>query len=597
VIGIVESAEEDDMNNALNHRVRRPVAVGLLAVAALIGGTVPPGQAASPPSAGTRSVPAIQPLKPHFTQAVAHDVSAPLSILAKRAQARSWTGARVIPERGSRVAPPPPRGFTGDPAVQEKGASGARSTFPIQNFEAQSNQDNFDAYGFRVNPPDSNGDVGPTQYVEMVNLVFSVYSKTGKTKLGPTPIGALWEGFSIPDCTDPSGDPVVLYDPLANRWILTQFTTSGFSDPTLPFYNCVAVSKSGNATGRYYRYAFTTGFNFPDYPKYGVWSNSYVATTREFGPTTEYGIGVYALEKAKMLQGKPARAASFFIDGNKPRLLPLIGDGLLPADIDGSRNPPRDSAIPLLGSQDDNWSYGATSDALNVWDLRVHWSNRPTASLELADQLSVKPFDTAFPCMPDSRDCLPQPGITDPAQYLDTLATRQRLTFRLAYRNFGSYESLVTNQTVEARDHIAGVRWYEVRRNAQGAYSVFQQGTYSPNDGINRWMGSIAQDKRGNLALGYSVVNGTDIYPGIRFTGRFAGDPLGKMTLKEGIIISGSGVQTSTNSRWGDYTDMTVDPVDDCTMWYVNEYYTAASKASSSVSWLTRIASLKMPGC
>jgi len=583
------------------HHLRRPVVVGLLAITSLVGGTVPPGQAiATRPSASDQSIAvhhAAVAAQPHFTRDVAHDESAPLRTLATRYHPAPAGGVRVVPERGSRRPAPPPGRHGKDLALQNKGGA-RRTAFPIENFDGISNQDNFDVGGTRWNPPDPNGEVGRTQYVEMVNTLFAVYSKTGQTELKPTELGALWQDFPVTDCTDPSGDPVVLYDQLANRWILTQFTTSGLSDPTLPFYNCVAISKTSDATGKYYRYAFTTGFNFPDYPKYGVWSNSYVATTREFGPTIEYGIGVYAFEKAKMLQGEDARVASFYINGNNPKLLPLVGDGLLPADIDGTKEPPRGAAIPLVGSQDDDWSYGATSDALNVWDLRAHWTHQPLASLKLAKQLSVKNFDTDFPCSPDSRDCLAQPGINDPAQYLDTLATRQRVTFRLAYRNFGNYESLLTNQTVEARDHIAGARWYEVRRSPQtGRYSVTQQSTYSPDDGINRWMGSIAQDKDGNMLLGYSVVNPTNIYPGIRFTGRFAGDRPGRMTLREGIIISGSGVQTSTNSRWGDYTDMTVDPVDDCTFWYVNEYYTKASQDSSSVGWLTRIASIKMPGC
>lgn len=574
-------------------RTTRTCSLTVLAVAALIGGTISPSLAQSPASSST--APQSQRLTPHFTNAVAHDATAPLRVLAQQAKAKSWSAPKVLPERGLRAAPHKP--FTGDGAVQARQVSGAPSTFPAANFDGLSNQDNFDVYGGRVNPPDPNGDVGKTQYVEMVNLLFAVYSKSGKTELGPTPIGALWEGFEVPDCTDASGDPIVLYDQLANRWILTQFTTSGLSDPTLPFYNCVAISKTPDATGGYYRYAFTTGFNFPDYPKYGVWSNSYVATTREFGPTDEYGIGVYGFEKEQMLKGKDARAVSFFIDGNDPKQLPLVGDGLLPADIDGDRLPPKGSAIPLVGSQDDNWVYGAKDDALNVWNFKVQWRNRPTSSLKLADQLAVTPFDTDFPCRPDTRDCLAQPGITDRAQYLDTLATRQRVTWRLAYRNFGNYESLVTNQTVEASKGMAGVRWYEMRRSTEGDYSLFQQGTYAPKDGINRWMGSIAQDRRGNLGLGYSVVNGKDIYPGIRFTGRMKGDPKGKMTLKEGIIVKGSGVQTDTNSRWGDYTAMTVDPVDDCTFWYVNEYYTQKSQQSSSVGWLTRIASFQMPGC
>jgi hypothetical protein len=154
----------------------------------------------------------------------------------------------------------------------------------------------------------------------------------------------------------------------------------------------------------------------------------------------------------------------------------------------------------------------------------------------------------------------------------------------------------VTNQSVEALPAIAGVRWYEVRRMGS-TYSLYQQGTYAPSDGVHRWMGSAAQDKNGNIAVGYSVVNGVDVYPGIRYTARLAGDPLGQMTLGEGTIINGSGVQTTQNSRWGDYTSMNIDPVDDCTFWYVNEYYTAAGQASSPAGWQTRIASFKLPGC
>jgi hypothetical protein len=195
------------------------------------------------------------------------------------------------------------------------------------------------------------------------------------------------------------------------------------------------------------------------------------------------------------------------------------------------------------------------------------------------------------------RDCLPQPGIAPTANNrLDILSYRQRPTFRLAYRNFGTYESLVTNQSVEALPGVAGARWYEIRRTG-GTYSVFQQGTFAPNDGVHRWMGSVAMDKKGDIALGYSVVNGTDVFPGIRYTGRLSGDTLGQMTLGEGTIINGSGIQRTSNSRWGDYTDMTVDPTDDCTFWYVNEYYTAAGQASSTAGWQTRIASFKLPGC
>ncbi len=209
---------------------------------------------------------------------------------------------------------------------------------------------------------------------------------------------------------------------------------------------------------------------------------------------------------------------------------------------------------------------------------------------------AVADFDSIFPCAPTSRDCLPQPGITNPNQYLDILSYRQRPTYRLAYRNFGTYESYVTNQSVEAAPGVAGVRWYEIRRT-NGTYSVYQQGTYAPAMASIAGWAAPQWIRKAISQLGYSVVNGTDVYPGIRYTGRLAGDPLGQMTLGEGVIINGTGVQTTTNSRWGDYTSLNIDPVDDCTFWYVNEYYTAAGQASSAAGWQTRIASFKLPGC
>src|SRR5207244_3259850 len=219
------------------------------------------------------------------------------------------------------------------------------------------------------------------------------YDKAGNLLLGPVDTGSLWSGFPVSDCTDPSGDPVVLYDQFMDRWILSQFTTAG---PT--YYNCVAISTTGDPTGSYFRYAFSTGLNFPDYPKYGVWTDSYVITTREFGPTVEYGIGVYGLEKNKMINGQPARSVSFFIDGNIPEQLPLVGHGLLPATIDGKQKPSSTAPIPLVGTQDDDATYGATFDALNIWDFMVKWRSTPVATLSLHTQIPTAAFDSIFPC-------------------------------------------------------------------------------------------------------------------------------------------------------------------------------------------------------
>lgn len=582
----------------------------LVLVTALTG-AIP--AAAAPEEA--RALPAVKVQTGVFSLPEAFDVSPTLASLVAANPPDPGPGTdEVIEIRPDPGAAARDGGFPGDGAIQT-GSSTRKSTAssasvnsasipsPLANFEGLSNQDNFNVFGFRVNPPDPVGDVGPNHYVEMINLVFAVYSKTGTLLLGPVDTGTLWAGFAVEDCTDPSGDPIVVYDQFVDRWILSQFTTRGFDDPSLPFYDCVAISQTGDPTGAYYRYAFITqpdpdgGYFFPDYPKYGVWTDSYVMTTRDFGSVDGYGISVYALEKNKMVNGQPdARAVQFFLDSDVVPLN-LIGDGLLPADIDGKQKPKNDMAIPIVGTQDDGASYGATFDAINIWDLHVKWRSTPTASLTLAAQLPVASFDSVFPCAPTSRDCLPQPGIANPAQYLDILSYRQRPTWRLAYRNFKNYETLVTSQSVEALPAIAGMRWYEIRRDGSGAYSLYQQGTYAPNDSVHRWMGSIAQDKKGNMALGYSVVNGSTVFPGIRYTGRLAGDPLGQMPLGEGIIINGSGVQTSTNSRWGDYTSMNIDPVDDCTFWYVNQYYTAAGQASSPAGWQTRIASFKLPGC
>jgi hypothetical protein len=586
---------------------RLAVLVGALAalVMALTAGAIQAGP--SPNAKG-----------PKFSDAKAFDVSKPLKDLAKNAKP---SGAKPVAgppgsDRGPAVEDGAATSGYRKPTLQARSAATESAHIPgtIANFEGISNQDNFNLFGFRVNPPDPVGDVGPNHYVEMVNLAFAVYDKQGNLLLGPLDTGTLWSNFPVEDCTDPSGDPIVLYDQLVDRWILSQFTTRGPK-----YYDCVAISMTGDPTGAYYRYAFITqpdpelpgGTFFPDYPKYGVWTDSYLMTTRDFGDQTGYGISVYALEKNKMLAGNPkARAVQFFLDSNVVPL-ELMGDGLLPADIDGTRRPIDRAAAPIVGTQDDNAFYGATSDRLNVWELWVQWKANPEASLTLKTQLPVASFDSIFPCgvvagtlPPSSRDCLPQPGITNGSQYLDILSYRQRPTHRLAYRNFGKYERLVTTQSVEAAAGGAGMRWYEIQREYNpkpDAYAVHQQGTYAGPaatwDGVHRWMGSVAQDKMGNTALGYSVVDGTSVFPGIRYTGRLAGDTLGQMTLGEGTIISGTGVQRTTNSRWGDYTSMNVDPVDDCTFWYVNEYYTLAGQNSSTAGWQTRIASFKLPGC
>jgi hypothetical protein len=554
------------------------------------------------PAAQVRVSRTFTPPHPKFSKAVAFDRSPAVRNIARtsRMSAVPFSVDREIrPERGPI---PKSRGFSGDAAVQSSRRAAltdaATIPTPLLSFDGLGNLDN--PPGLRFTPPDPVGAVGPNHYVEMDNVSFAVYDKQGHLLSGPTLTGDLWQGFAIPDCTDPSGDPIVLYDKHADRWLLSQLTTRGLSNPTLPFYDCVAISQTEDPTGAYFRYAFVTTedgkFFFPDYPKYGTFGNSYVLTSRDFGPTTEYGISVYALEKQKMLDGDPnARMVHFFLDS---AVVPInqIGDGLLPPDVDGDEDPSGIAPAPVVGTMDQGAQYGAPFDALNIYELFVRWSAQPTASIKLAAQLPVAEFDSTFPCTDtitpggasQTRSCIPQPGTT---RKIDVLSYRQRPTFRLAYRNFGSYETMVTNQSVQARPGIAGVRWYEIRR-INGQYLLYQQGTYSPDDGVNRWMASIAMDRVGNIAVGFSVGNG-NVFPGIRYTGRLSGDPLGQMTLGEASIIEGNGSQLSRGSRWGDYTAMTVDPADDCTFWYVNEYY----KATTLNLWSTRIGTFRLPGC
>ena len=529
---------------------------------------------------------------PIFSRAVAFDVSPPLRNI-RRAPKTSRVSPFVLEVRPDRGPVVKPRPFSGDPVFQRFRrplANAPMISSPLLTFEGLRNTDNLSAgFPFLVAPPDPNAAVGPNNIVEMVNLVFAVYDKLGNQLSAPMLLGNLWQGFAVPDCTDESGDPVVLYDRHNDRWLLTQFTTRG---PT--FFNCVAISQTPDPTGPYFLYAFSAGQFFPDYPKYGVWSDSYLLTSRDFGPSGQYGISVYALEKQAMVDGDPnAGMVHFFLDS---AVVPIsqIGDGLLPADVDSQQQPNDGAPAPIVGTMDDDGPYGAPFDALNIYNLTVNWGQQPAnASLNLVAQIPVAAFNSTFPCFAPppaspTRSCIPQPGTT---RQIDILSYRQRPTFRLAYRKFDNYETMVTNQSVQALPGVAGVRWYEIRRSG-GLYSLFQQGTYALNDGVNRWMGSIAMDDIGNIGLGFSVSNATTVFPGIRYTGRLAGDPLGQMTLGEGVIINGSGSQTAT-SRWGDYTDLNIDPTDGCTFWYVNEYYQITSRAN----WQTRIGNFRLPGC
>ncbi|MBK9527972.1 MAG: hypothetical protein IPO41_06550 [Acidobacteria bacterium] len=425
-------------------------------------------------------------------------------------------------------------------------------------------------------PPDTNGDIGPNHYIQMVNTKFQIFSRAGTSLFGPFAINTLFAGFGGPCQTENAGDPVVLYDQFADRWLLSQFSDSG-----APFFNCVAVSTTSDPLGTYNRYAFSAP-SFPDYPKYGIWSDGYYINTNEGGVT-----GNYALDRNAMLAGNPTATSIRIAISQNPF-------GLLPADIDGNTLPPAGSPAIFVGTRD-NGAPPGQPDALLVYKFQADFTTPANSTFTGPTILPTEPFDSIFPCSggsTPSRNCIPQPG--QAVTKIDILSYRQRPTFRAAYRNFGTHASVVTSQSVEASTGMAGMRWYELR-DPNGTPTIFQQGTFGPGatDGIHRWMGSIAMDRDGNMALGYSVSSATDVFPGIRYTGRLVGDTLGTMPQGEGVIVNGGGSQTTTGSRWGDYTSMNIDPTDDCTFWYTNQYYATTSTSS----WGTMVGSFKFPTC
>lgn len=431
-----------------------------------------------------------------------------------------------------------------------------------------------------VVPPDTVGDVGPRDYVQWVNLSLAVYDKaTGAPRYGPVNGNTLWQGFGGVCETTNQGDPFVAYDRQADRWVLMQFafTVKGGSDAP-PFRLCVAVSRTGDPTGAYNRYEFNVGGDttFPDYPKLGVWNDAYYVTTNNFSGSKFLGAGTYALDRTSMLAGAPAKFAGSQLSSSY--------GGLLPADADGAMPPPAGTPGYFAGI-DSSATTGAGS-TLQVWRMHPDFSG-PSATATVTGPVSITVPEYRFAWGCSSRpDCVPQKGTT---RRLDTLA--DRLMNRLQYRNFGDHESLVAVQNVNVGSgstDVAGERWYELRDPGAATPTIRQSGTYAPADGLSRWMGSAALDGYGNLALAYSA-SGPNDFPSIRYTGQLAGTPLGQMSEGEQTLQAGSGSQTGY-PRWGDYSSLTVDPVDDSTFWYTNEYYTT----SSTSAWHTRIASFKL---
>ena len=525
------------------------------------------------------------------------DISPPLSELAKV----------VVPARPPRERPElelpewrKPRSNKPDPVVQV--------VPPLRDPTARSAPNtaatgfNFDGIsGFSLDngyPPDENGSVGNDQFVETVNTHYEVWSlnratHTATPVAGPVLISTLFAGFGGECEAQDAGDPIVLYDKLANRWFISQFT----SDPDAGgvFYQCVAVSTTQDATGSYARYSFAVpdsnnenGGDFGDYPHYGVWPDAYYVMAHSFDNTPDgfsFLAGLFgAMDRTKMIAGDSSATWQVILD-------PLEG-GHLPADLDGFAPPP--TGAPGIFTS-------VHPDGMYLYRMKVDFSNAANTTRTLQAKMPIAP--ATAPCGGAGGQCIPQPNSVFT---LDSLG--DRLMFRLAYRNFIDHESLVVSHSVDpgVQGLVSGVRWYEFRISGMpnavcSTYPcTYQQGTIAdiPN-GRSRWMPSIGQDGAGNMIVGYTATGTLELTDAhsIRYTGRAANDPLGTMTVPETIIQTGNRNVISDPTapvhlgRWGDYASTSIDPYDDCTFWHVGEFYRQGQGSNTNFDWTTKIAS------
>ncbi|MEI6061779.1 MAG: hypothetical protein WCR72_13825, partial [Bacteroidota bacterium] len=501
--------------------------------------------------------------------AVYADVSIPLRDMqpVKNAFWKKWMKEKEheIPNKFRAVSPI----SVPDNAVQQEYSNGMKavSTVPLINFAGMTNANNT---GGRVTPPDPAGDVGPNHYVQAVNCMLQMFSKTGTSVYGPVTTSTLWSGFTGNWTGHNDGDAIVLYDENADRWIISQFAVDCAGTP-LTEYQLVAVSTSPDPTGSYFRYAFQFDY-MPDYGKLGVWGDGYYMSMNRFNTnsasTPFIGAGAVVMERAKMLTGDPAARMVYF----KTETLGGTGSSagsncysMLPSDCDGTF---ATAGTPNYFAYDDQ-----ASSELRIWALHADWTTPANSTFTYTTKMTVAAFTEL--------GSVSQQGTTNT---LDGLG--DRLMFRNQYRNFGSYESFVTCRNVTVSG-VAALRWYEYRKTGS-TFAIYQQSTYAPGDGKGRWMGSIAQNASGDIGIAYSVSSST-MYPSIYFTGRKAADALNTLTIPEGIIQTGT-VSMTGATRWGDYTAVNVDPSDNQTFWTTQEY---VGTFGGSWPWATKIASFK----
>ena len=467
------------------------------------------------------------------------------------------------------------------------------------------------------NPSDNSLAVGPDHILESVNSMMAIFTKKGKrfdssgtVLYGPVRTSNVFRGFGGPCEKINSGDAVIRYDQLANRWLIVvptfrraalrndsnivklpqpgeavtlyqpELTPPDTStrrpaqnrtpDTTGSYCMCYAVSTGPDPMGSYYRYEFRRDL-FPDYPRPTVWPDGYYTTTSTSDDLIERH--AYVVDRNKMLRGEEATEQSFIVkDVNF----------IINADLDGKNLPPPGAPNIMMANGGAQLKNILGDDGIYVWKYHVDWQDPSQSKLEGPVKIPVAPYK--YLGGGQLTKAIPQPGVE---QRLD--AQGDKLMARLVYRRIGDRQSIVAVHSVNTEAGGGGVRWYEFRINEMGNVNLFQQGTYAP-EGNYRWMASPAMDKKGNIGIGYSF-GGPNDFPGQRFAGRLSKDKKGLLTMKETILVNGEAAQTTT-LRWEDYTQTAVDPVDDCTIWYVGDYLKKNAK-----SYSTRIGAFRMKGC
>lgn len=474
----------------------------------------------------------------------------------------------------------------GNDTVAERSSVGAiRAPSALLSVPGYSNDDNAALIGGRITPPDTNGDVGLNHYVQYINLGWVVLNKSdGSVAAGPFPGNTFWQGFGGVCETQNAGDPVVLYDHLAGRWLFSQFTGTSVPDG----HQCVAISDGENPLGPYTLYDFVVSPNaFNDYPKIGLWTDGYYMTTHEFAGNTFQGVNLTVFDRTQMLAGNPNAGFIQFSNassGENPDF------GTIAGNLEGPALPPAGSCNYLVHATDVQ-AFGLTGqDRYRFWKACVNFSNPGSSSLAQVQSVNVPAFDVNLCGF--SRDCIRQPA----TQRLDPLAGFTIYRFNLRF--FGSEGVLkgVATNNVDVGSDIAGVQWAGFDINpTTDAIAIGDGGdllgVINFGDGLSRWMGSATLDQDGNIGLGYTR-SGTSSFPSVYFTVHERGVDGAGQVQAESVCVNGTGSTTGAN-RWADYASASIDPVDQCTFWITNEYV----ETTGNFNWDTRICAFQIPDC